>query len=105
MELIRILGLTFVYILILLIQIISLIIVAIKNEKNKWKKLFIFEVVTLIVALALWGLFWMIVFDDKNFVEDFVWNIWNMYGSAGASIVYGVMLAVSVVARLIKGKK
>ncbi len=105
MELIRILGLTFVYILILLIQIISLVIVAIKNEKNKWKKLFIFEVATLIVALALWGLFWVIVSDNKNFVEDFVWNIWNVYGSAGASIAYGAMLVVSVVVRLIKGNK
>lgn len=105
MELIRIFGLTFVYILILIIQIISLIIVTKKNEKDKWKKLFIFEAISLAVALALWGIFWIILSDNNDFWEDIAYHLVNLYGSVGAVVAYGLMLMVSTVVRVIRHAK
>lgn len=107
MDIITIFGVAALYILILLIQIIQLIITAKKNDASKWKKLFVFEAVSFVVALILCGVFWMIMTDSKDFweiCEDIIMYLWSFYASVGAAIVYGVMLVIIFIVKVIRNK-
>lgn len=107
MDFITIFGLPTLYIIILIIQIILLIITAKKNEAGKWKKLFVFEAISILVALILWGVFGMLLSDMKD-----IWDLLNdiarygmsFYASVGAAIVYGVMLVITLVVKVIRNK-
>lgn len=104
MDFITIFGLTTLYIIILIIQITLLVITAKKNEAGKWKKLFVFEVISILVALILCGVFGMLLSNTKD-----IWDLLNditrygmsFYASVGATIVYGVMLVITIVVKVI----